>query len=403
MTYDVEERLAVALRTRAEAPVDADALLAGALVAGRARARRHRLVTAGGAGVAGMTAAALVAVPLALAPAGRSAGPDVGFAGDLPVLPAAQGQAGAAQRPDLVGIDPTVLRFGLSGSPLPVQGVDWGSVGGVEHIRVQLVDGRWGVSAVVELAHGTLPPSEWDDPTTTNIARDVRVNGRLAVAEDDPVAPGGMPRRWVRWSPVDGLEMRVGLIVDSYYDDAHKGGDATVPSFGKDAIADDPTFLTDLAATIRLDTTTRCGAPARLTAPPDGARLTGCVAGGGPAPDTTLAFSYAKLTVSDAGGTLEVSMSAPEYPSPVPSESRYDPGPTVDTPSPAAAATGTPGPGSEASPQPTGVAQFNHDGVVGEVIATGGYGQRAAEDLAGGVRAAGDPREPSTWPLSPLG
>jgi hypothetical protein len=53
MTHDVEERLAVALRTRAEAPVDADALLAGALVAGRARARRHRLVTAGSAGVAG--------------------------------------------------------------------------------------------------------------------------------------------------------------------------------------------------------------------------------------------------------------------------------------------------------------------------------------------------------------
>ena len=65
--------------------------------------------------------------------------------------------------------------------------------------------------------------------------------------------------------------------------------------------------------------------------------------------------------------------------------------------------TETPGPGAGGSPPPTGVAQFVHAGAAGAVTATGGYGQRDAERVAAGVRQVGDPAEPSTWPLTPVG
>jgi hypothetical protein len=55
------------------------------------------------------------------------------------------------------------------------------------------------------------------------------------------------------------------------------------------------------------------------------------------------------------------------------------------------------------SPAPNGPAQINRDGVGGEVTATGRYGQADANSVAAGVRAAGDPNDPATWPLDPLG
>jgi hypothetical protein len=433
---NVEENLTAVLRERADREVDAGALLAGALAAGRARRRRNqRTVALAGAGVAGVTAATVLAVPLGLRGGGDGLTADGTVMGEpMPALPAAAGEPGLAERPDLVGADPNVLRFAVPWAPMPTVGVNWRSVEGTEQVDLNLIspqsnDDRtiW-LSATITAARGSIGAPQSDRPETRNTTTAVTINGRPGEIEHEPANSGAS---WLTWQAADGVQMQIspGAAALSVAVAAGSSADAGIAP-------DDLLRLTDedlvrLAESIRLDGTTRCTAPIRLTSLPDDAHLVGCSSGmffgrpdGGTSYDTELRFK------DPAGSQLSVWSTSPAFPSPGPSNgsdpsvfyapdlgskpsatyypsapgstdpSAYtDPSPYSD-PSSGADPSGVP---SGEPVVPTQSFMFDRPGLVGTVSTAGDYGQADAEAVIDGVEVIGDVADPTTWPARPVG
>jgi len=165
-----------------------------------------------------------------------------------PVPPRADGVPGAAQRPDLVGTDVTVLHVGLDTGKARYAG--WGvTQRGVETIRL---DAGVGPTVTIDVA-------------------------RSADLLDDP--PGGFsmdPRGMrpptfdgtVRSMPVNGSRTQLGLVA---WWSPGAGRYARASTQGQDPVA-----LTRAMAALRWDEAYRCASPLRLTALPAGAQIAGC-------------------------------------------------------------------------------------------------------------------------------
>ncbi|WP_446216637.1 hypothetical protein [Micromonospora sp. IBHARD004] len=241
---DLDQRIARVLRERAEGDIDIDRLLDGSRTRGRRRQLRRR-TAAGGAlaligvlGFAGVTGPPLTGLPGRLP--WTAASPTVA----APVPPWADGVAGAAQRPDLVGADPTVLHLGVD--PAKARYLGWGVRGfGVETVRVEVGGGR---------------------PVTVDVARTVEALEGLGI-EGFPVdavptrhpfdgavrqAGGTAGGLIMSWQPAPGVYARAAML----------GGDRAE--------------LARAVAALRWDESRRCAAPLRLDALPIDTTVGGC-------------------------------------------------------------------------------------------------------------------------------
>ncbi|MEV1286824.1 hypothetical protein [Micromonospora sp. NPDC049679] len=390
MSYEVENRLTVALRGRADHEVDADTLLRGALTRGRMRQRHGRLgVAVVAAGLAGTIVAVLAAAPQTVWPGGRQSGPGGGLPADhgvLPALAAAPEAPAAADRADLVGVDPRILRFAVVEAPWPVSAATWGSLGGVESMLLYLslpesspgagprrevgiadaVAGEPGATrqsfVAIELAQGRVPEVAYagiSPGAELTGERQVRIGARSGTAQE--WSERGYVQRVLRWNPVDGLEMRVtstGVSTDE---------------------------LVALAESVRLDQATRCSAPVRVTALPPQARLLGCQSAWRWA--NGRALTTATLTVGRDGAAVGITIGS----DPVPAAS-----PTTE---PTVLPSGTlPALDPSADPALT----YGLEGHRVDVTVTGAYGHAEVGQVRAGLRRAGDPTDPSSWPTDPL-
>ncbi|MEW2428172.1 hypothetical protein AB0877_09175 [Micromonospora sp. NPDC047644] len=253
---DLDERIARALRERADGPVDTGSLLTAAVNGGRARRRRRRAVIGAALGVAVLLGAG-VAVRTPAAPPQPAVTPS-------PVVvtpPRAPGVPGAAARPASVGTDPQVLHFGVD--PTAAEPVAWRSAGQVESMRLDL---GGGVQAMVTVAADPRTAETGDPSQSRDIGPD-----KATVTSDKELAPPGqdadaasryngvtrqldrVTKGWVlRWQPVPGLYVRVA------------------------ALGETSAEVRRAAAALRFDEARRCVAPFRLTALPPGARISAC-------------------------------------------------------------------------------------------------------------------------------
>ncbi|PTA45828.1 hypothetical protein [Micromonospora sp. RP3T] len=241
---DLDQRIASALRERADGDVDTDRLLRGSRTLGRRRQARRRL-TAGTAltlvGVLGLVGGVRADVgglaerlPWATAPATAT-----------PLPPSADGAPGAARRPELVGTDPRVLHLGLDTGR--ARYLAWAvlTTARTESIRFRVGDGHPvlvevspDARAVDELLLDGLPGAEGVIPVT--------FDGRVREFE---VGGGGAVRAW---QPAPGLYARASML----------GGDRNA--------------LAEAVGAIRWNEARRCDSPLRLGAVPQGARVDSC-------------------------------------------------------------------------------------------------------------------------------
>ena len=263
----IEDRLAGLLRERADRPVDADALLSTVLAAGRARARRRQGTYAvAGAGVAGVAAATLM---LNLGPDALTDNPAAAGWDTVPALPVVAGEPGAADRPDLVGTDPTVLRFTVPWAPLPVTAVSWTAREGIEEIDVSMVSGDVFVTGRVAMWRGA-DRRDTDNGSVPNQTSSAVVDGHQAVVRQEQFDWG--PNQWLTWHPADGLTVEVGLVASG---SSSADGSAEQATTQEQATAVGIAELVEFANAVRLDTTTACSTPFRMTfAPPEARQLT---------------------------------------------------------------------------------------------------------------------------------
>jgi hypothetical protein len=306
MTIDLEKSIAATLHTRADRPVDTDALLAAAT--GRARVigtRRKLLVVGAVAAVVAVTGTAVATAPdLFAGRAARPAAPSQSPSTEAPVpgltppppggyqvpsLPLATGVAGAAARPDLVGTDPAVLHFDLDSAAAGAYAVEWTSGEGHEAVDIQRPKGRLHLDLGPDLAKldGLSRDGGFSDIWDTGI----RSGGGNPVAQPRQSASvGGLPGTldetryfdgtsvWVlRWQPVKGLWARV----------EGSGKRDDVMAFAEQVPAG-------------LARSRRCVVPVEIGKLPAGLRWTGCgvlFSGANPAvPDATI------LTFSSVNG-----------------------------------------------------------------------------------------------------
>jgi hypothetical protein len=424
---NVEQNLIAVLHERADREVDADALLAAALAGGRARRRRQQRATAlAGAGVAGVTAATVLAVPLGLR------GGDDGLSADgtalgepMPALPAAAGEPGLAERPDLVGADPTVLRFAVPWVPYPTTAANWSSIDGLEQLGVTMAlpdtgdDSQVWVTANIMAKRGSLPRADGDDPATANETKAVTVDGRPATIEREP-ASGGVAS-WLTWEPADGVRMRITSGTAAVLREAGtEAGPSTGPAFEEVPGLDDAQLIR-LAESIRLDSTTRCTAPVRLTFLPDDAGMTGCSSGTYLGRGERTTFSTSFDFESRGGSRVGVFVQSPVFPS----SSPFEPSPSDAVPSgtdpssadPSGSAPPTTEPSgttpsltvdASAGPEtvliaPTASLDFARPRLYGNVWVTGDFDRADAQAVIDGVEVAGDVDDPTTWPARPVG
>ncbi|MEV0721130.1 hypothetical protein AB0H87_41955, partial [Asanoa sp. NPDC050611] len=356
----------------------------------------------------------------------------------VPPLPTAAGADGAATRPDLVGTDPTALRFGVSWAPFPVRSVNWMATrGGVEEIDVQMSAGDVDISGRVRLWRGE-QPDEFDNATVPNATSPVTVGGRPAVLAEERFDWG--PNRWVTWHPAPGLTAQAGLVASGFTSE-----DGSEPSARPSAV--DVADLTAFADAVRLDTTTACSVPFRVPRAPAGGRLVSC--GGSVAADAPGAdMRSGGLQVSYGDRLIELRYqtraqepsgpaSVPGTPDPsdpgTPDPSRLDtpdpsytetPDPSyTETPDPSgttdapgrADTTRTPEPGATdgSTPRPVvslrDVIQFNTRPLgpdlvvmVGMPLRGAGPDDPIATAVLEGITRAGDPTDPTTWPRRPF-
>ncbi|MEH0929287.1 hypothetical protein [Micromonospora sp. CPCC 205558] len=241
---DLDERIILTLRERAEGQVDIGQLTSGAVARGRARRARRRVAVGG--------TALGVATVLGLGVAGGGLPVDVPWTGAKPATQAATpatapGVPGALARPDLVGKDPGLLHFGVD--PARARYLSWRSADGLESAQLDLggaapvsfsLARSDGVAEELYLEGDRYVPAVTVPPYDGQLVRfDLDVDG------SDPV--------WVlRWQPLPGLFAR--LRTEAPTDAA----------------------LQAARSALRLDEAHRCTAPMRLTAMPAGAWNAGC-------------------------------------------------------------------------------------------------------------------------------
>jgi hypothetical protein len=276
MTIDIEQAITETLRTHADREVDTDALLAGATGRARVLGTRRKLIVAGAVVAAlTVTGAAVATVPALRAlpqPAGPTdtAQPDVtppppgGY--HVPSLPVADRVAGAAARPDLVGMDPDVLHFDLAAEAAGAYQVRWTvgeghesvDIGGTKsRLRLDLGPDRGKLDNLDRIGGFS---DIWPSGATTGggnprkqPTRQITIGGRPATLDETRYDEGASV--WVlRWQPVDGLWARV-----------ETGG---VDRDGALAFAD--------KVRPALDRSRRCVVPTQVPKLPSGLRWTGC-------------------------------------------------------------------------------------------------------------------------------
>ncbi|SNT58915.1 hypothetical protein SAMN05421812_11188 [Asanoa hainanensis] len=405
----IEDRLAGVLHERADRPVDADALLAATLAAGRARARRRRQ---GGyavacAGLAGVVAASLLAIGPGQDP--QPGNPRIGWDA-MPALPDAAGQAGAADRPDLVGTDPTVLRFAVPWAPWPVQAVGWSAREAVEQVRVQMVTGDVVVSGTVTMWRGA-DRGENDNASVPNETTSAVVDGHPAVVEQEHFDWG--TNQWLTWHPAEGLTVQVTLRADGFQ--SLTGGTPPERSTVVD-VAD----LVEFANAVRLDATTACSAPFRMTFVPPGGRLVTC-SGSIVVVEPGAESRHGALLLVQGDRLVEVDYgTAPPVVEPT---GPATPPPVLESTGPAAPPSGSrppsllptlgpdePGPPDVTATEPSGrilsSAQTKERTLLPRLTAWALYqrgGEADAAAIVEGLDPVGEPTDPMTWPQRPLG
>ncbi|QLQ37530.1 hypothetical protein [Micromonospora robiginosa] len=236
---DLDERIASVLRERADGEIDMRRLTTRAVVGGRRlRRRRQALVAVGVAVIALLGGAAAVGPGL-----GRPFLPTGSGGVAPPLLPSVPG---AAEAPAAVGTDGGVLHFGIDARK--ARYLRWQVAGAIESVSLDVGEGR---PVVVELTNS---PDALRLSSAEGVPFDV---SSLAVAgafdgSTTRLTVAGMPL-WVRqWQPAPGLYARASI------------------SAGADA------GLATAAEALRLTEARRCTAPVRLSAFPDGARLSSC-------------------------------------------------------------------------------------------------------------------------------
>ncbi|MEU4570242.1 hypothetical protein [Micromonospora sp. NPDC023956] len=271
MSVDLDERLAAMLKARAGADIDPAPIVAYARSRGRRLRRWRRGLTAVGTAAAG---AVLAGMALVL-PTGP--GPDqTPRPASALLLPASPNQPGAAERPALVGRDPTVVHFTAESLVPGAENATWSAGRGTEsvefrgaEIQLRFVLAR--AAATLDGVRQTLSSSGRPEPPT-----DVRVNGRPGTAWVDPAPSGGRGLWFVRWQPVDGLWARLDIYAASR-DEA-----------------------TGAAGRIRFDKAQRCAVPFRLQSLPAGARVLECSVS--LSRDGSGAFAEGSLVAGDESG-----------------------------------------------------------------------------------------------------
>ncbi|WFE52099.1 hypothetical protein [Micromonospora sp. WMMD1155] len=242
---DLDERIVLTLRERAEGPVDGDRLLRSSRARGRRR-QLHRRVAAG-------TALSLVGA-LGF---GGVVGTDLDRLADrmpwtsatatvVPPLPArAEGVPGAAADPTLVGADPHVLHLGVD--PARAHYLGWEVIlGQVETVRIGVPGGE---PVRVDVARSAELPSSVE---IDGVSVDVSEPGPQ-VFDGQARATTGMPRGLVTmWQPVPGLYARAVMLHD------------------------DRAVLERALGALRWNEARRCVGPLRLDALPQGARVSAC-------------------------------------------------------------------------------------------------------------------------------
>ncbi|MET8151133.1 hypothetical protein ACIBSW_17135 [Actinoplanes sp. NPDC049668] len=230
MSADLDRTLSASLRQHADAgsPIDPQPLLHAAVARGRRLRARRRAgsVALAAAAVAGV---AVISVWLpreqSTTPSGRhpssSQAPSPSPSGPLDVdpakLPAADGQPGAAEGPDLVGTDPGLLHFSVDTlAAASGQAVTWTSGPGLETVHLMSPSLRVYVAlAQSRQSLRALPPVVTSGTETVESATpvDISLGGRAATLRTSK--PGqkvnGLPERVYafEWQPVEGLWARV--------------------------------------------------------------------------------------------------------------------------------------------------------------------------------------------------
>ncbi|MEV4618771.1 hypothetical protein AB0J74_08725 [Asanoa sp. NPDC049573] len=414
----IEDKLAGLMRERADRPVDADALLAAALAAGRARKRRrHAAYAVVSAGVAGAVAATLLldgggaGGPAVVTSTGKGSADGLASWDSVPALPAVAGEPGAAKRPELVGADPTVLRFAVPWAPLPVQAVSWTSRDGVEQVDVQMVSGDEIVTGRVSMWRGPARGSA-DNASVPNATSEVEIDGHPAVVEQEQFDWG--PNQWLTWHPATGLTMRVELVASG-----SKGGSGV--RSGPEVVGIDD--LKAFADAVRLDTTTACRVPFRISVAPADARLLTCsgsvsalesAAGSWDgwvvlsAGSRMVEVDYRALPGNDPGADPSATSIAPETTTPTPPGNEGSPGSQSPTPAGGSPVGGTPA-GVSATEESGRVSSTGQTPLrtlspeVGAWVVHGPGGEAEAGAILAGLVPAGDADDPATWPRRPLG
>lgn len=276
MTIDIEQAITETLRTHADRAVDTDALLAAATGRARVLGTRRKLIVAGAVFAAlAVTGAAVATIPALRAlpePAGptNTTQPDVtppppgGY--HVPSLPLADGVAGAAARPDLVGTDPGMLHFDLAAEAAGAYQVWW--TVGAGHESVDVGGPKSGFRLDLGPDRGKLDQldriGDFSDIWPSGIitgggnpqkqpTRQITIGGRPATLDETRYDDGASV--WVlHWQPVDGLWARVQ---------------------GSGASRDDVVAFADRVRP-GLDRSRRCVAPTQVPKLPSGLRWTGC-------------------------------------------------------------------------------------------------------------------------------
>ncbi|MFG2045633.1 hypothetical protein [Dactylosporangium sp. NPDC048998] len=362
------ETLVGTLRARADGDTDAAALLAGVT---RTRRRRSRRIAAGAAAAAVLAVGGLAALVVPRSPSG-------GYA--VPEPPSATGPAAVAAT---VGSDPLVIHFGVGRFPYPVRTTEWSVVDGVERLSLWgntvtfddphehddtefLVDLALAAQASSAPVTGAWEPtpnphtsSGQGEQVTETYNGQVSVAGQPARVISRRNTDRGMTQNIVSWEPTPGVWAQLSV---------------------RGPLSRDETIA--FASTLRLDVTHRCAVRVRVTAMPEGARLTGC--------RTSADSSAGWLQVRGPAGTISVAVAASAV---------FDPGttPTADAP---ASAAGTSGKARLRNGwtyevlDPAGNTQNYTAGVritdpYLEIFAQGGYGLADVLLLAGGLSRAG--------------
>lgn len=236
MSADLDQVLSTSLRQRADAgsPIDPQPLLHAAVARGRRLRARRR---AGAAALAAVAVAGVAVVSVWLpreqsTPSGPhpSSSPAPGPSPSEPTvaanpakLPVADGQPGAAERPDLVGTDPGLLHFSVDRlAAASGQAVTWFSGPGVETVYLRREDFR--VYVALTRSRQRLTALPWAVNSGKQFVEsatpvDISLGGRPATLRTSKSGEkvNGRPEQVYafEWQPVEGLWARVEVLAAS--------------------------------------------------------------------------------------------------------------------------------------------------------------------------------------------